>query len=101
MEKLLLAAQIAGAITGIAACVCLIIKPVRDKILGLNDVREGTKCLLRSELLHTYYKHIEEKTIRQYEYENFIFCYKAYKALGGNSFVDKIYGEVKTWEVVS
>ena len=44
-------------------------------------------------------KHHEENKIRQYEYENFVFSYKAYKALGGNSFIDKIYKEVQTWEV--
>lgn len=101
METLLLLAQISGAVTGIAACVCMIVRPVRDKLLGLNDVREGQKCLLRSELLHTYYKHREENTIRQYEYENFIFLYKAYKKMGGNSFIDKIYKEVQSWEVLS
>lgn len=43
----------------------------------------------------------EQKTIRQYEFENFIFLYEAYKALKGNSFIDKIYEEVKDWEVVT
>lgn len=27
--------------------------------------------------------------------------YEAYKALKGNSFIDKIYSEVKEWEVVT
>jgi hypothetical protein len=27
--------------------------------------------------------------------------YEGYKALKGNSFIDKIYGEIKTWEVIS
>lgn len=101
MEYLLLLTEIAGAITGIGACICLIAKPIRNKVLGLDDVKDGQKCLLRSEMLHTYYKHREENQIRQYEYENFIFLYEAYKALGGNSFVDHIYKEVQDWEVVS
>lgn len=101
METLLLLAELAGAITGIAACICLLVKPVRNKVLGLNDVREGQRCLLRSEILHTYYKHREQKVIRQYEYENVVFVYKAYKALGGNTFVDHIYNEINEWEVVS
>ena len=101
MQTLLLAAELAGAITGIAACICLLVKPVRNKVLGLNDVREGQRCLLRSEILHTYYKHREQKVIRQYEYENVVFVYKAYKALGGNTFVDHIYNEINEWEVVS
>lgn len=61
----------------------------------------GMKCLLRSEMLKTYYHHKETETIRQYELENFVFLYEAYKALKGNSFIDKIYAEVMSWEVIS
>jgi len=101
METLLLMAELAGAITGIAACICLMVKPIRNKVLGLNDVRDGQRCLLRSEILHTYYRHREAKKIRQYEYENIVYLYKAYKALGGNSFIDHIYQEINDWEVLS
>ena len=101
MHTMLLAAELAGAITGIAACLCLLVKPLRNRILGLNDVREGQRCLLRSDILNVYYKYREQKTIRQYEYENVVLLYKAYKALGGNTFVDHIYNEINEWEVVS
>lgn len=62
---------------------------------------QGIKCLLRSEMLRTYYGNKETETIRQYELENFIKLYKAYKALKGNSFIDKIYKEVMKWKVVT
>ena len=62
---------------------------------------QGIKCLLRSEMLRTYYGNKDTGTIRQYELENFIKLYKAYKALRGNSFIDKIYKEVMTWEVIT
>ena len=62
---------------------------------------QGIKCLLRSEMLRTYYGNKETETVRQYELENFIKLYQAYKALKGNSFIDKIYKEVMTWEVVT
>lgn len=62
---------------------------------------QGIKCLLRSEMLTTYYHHKDSEKIRQYEIENFIMLYKAYKALKGNSFIDKIYNEVMTWEVIT
>ena len=52
-------------------------------------------------LLATYYKHREEKTIRQYEYENYLYEYKAYKALRGNSFIDRIAQEIAGWEIVT
>ena len=70
-------------------------------IISITKVSNGTKCQLRSEMLRIYYRHQESKTIRQYEYENFVMLYEAYKALKGNSFIDKIYSEVKTWEIVA
>lgn len=70
-------------------------------IVSVGKISNGTKCQLRSEMLRIYYHHRESKRIRQYEYENFVMLYEAYKALKGNSFIDKIYSEVKTWEVVS
>lgn len=74
---------------------------VTPVIVSVRKVSNGTKCQLRSEMLRTYYRHREEGKIRQYEYENFVMLYEAYKALKGNSFIDKIYKEVQTWEVVS
>lgn len=62
---------------------------------------EGQRCLLRSDMLKIYYANREKKTIRQYEYENFVMLYEAYKALKGNSFIDKIYDEVSSWEITT
>ena len=70
-------------------------------IVWVLKIANGTKCQLRNEMLHIYYRHSETKRIRQYEYENFVMLYEAYKALRGNSFIDKIYTEVKTWEIIS
>lgn len=101
IEKLILIAELTGAITAIVTFICLITKPIRNRLLGLTDVIEGQKCLLRQDMLNIYYKHRESNTIRQYEYENFVYLYNAYKRLKGNSFIDKIYKEIQTWEVVS
>ena len=75
-----------------------VITPV---IISVIKISNGTKCQLRSEMLRIYYHHYEVKEIRQYEYENFIMLYEAYKALKGNSFIDKIYKEVKSWQIVT
>jgi hypothetical protein len=69
--------------------------------LNMSKVIDGQKCLLRSEMLHIYYKHQAEQMIRQYENENFIMLYEAYKKLNGNSFIDKVYEEVQKWKVIS
>ena len=92
---------ICSGICSISAAVVLIVKPLRERVLGTKDIREGQKCLLRADMLRTYYKNKDGDKIRQHEKENFIYEYKAYKALGGNSFIDDIYNEVRQWEVVS
>ena len=99
MEIVAAITQIATMITGIAAVLALLIKPIRLRLFGIADIRNGQKCLLRSDMLRMYYRHCESRTIRQYEYENFEYEYNAYKALGGNSFIDKIHAEVKTWKI--
>lgn len=70
-------------------------------IVSVRKISNGTKCQLRSEMLRIYYHNRTKETIRQYEYENFVMLYEAYKALKGNSFIDKIYSEVREWEVVT
>lgn len=70
-------------------------------IVCIRKIANGTKCQLRSEMLRIYYHNREKERIRQYEFENFVMLYEAYKALKGNSFIDKIYKEVQSWEVVS
>lgn len=75
-----------------------VILPVIAKV---RKIGEGTRCQLRSEMLRTYYSCHGKGVIRQYEYENFVMLYEAYKALKGNSFVDKIYKEIQDLEIVS
>lgn len=75
-----------------------IVIPVFVKLKKLN---EAAKCQLRTEMLRTYYKHVEEKSIRQYEFENFEKNYVAYKALKGNGFADKTWKEIQEWKVIS
>ena len=67
---------------------------------AIAAIKRGQQCLLRQQMLEVYYKCRESRTIRQYRYENFAMSYHAYKALGGNSFIDHIKQEVDGWEVV-
>ena len=78
-----------------------LIATITPLIVSIRKISNGTKCQLRSDMLRIYYNHQETKIIRQYEYENFVMLYEAYKALKGNSFIDKIYSEVKTWKIVT
>ena len=88
-------------ILNVAAVVALFVKPVREKLFGFHDYREGQKCLLRSAMLSIYYMAKTDNKIRQYDFENFALLYAAYKAEKGNTFIDKIKSEVFDMEVVS
>lgn len=70
-------------------------------IVSISKVMNGQRCLLRNEMLRIYYHNQGSEQIRQYEYENFAMLYEAYKKLKGNSFIDKVYGEVKKWKVIT
>lgn len=69
-------------------------------IIAIRKVINGQKCQLRSDMLQIYYKNKDTGEIHQYEYENFVLLYEAYKALKGNSFIDKIYKEVSSWKII-
>ncbi len=78
-----------GVLIGVIVPVCA----------SIRKISEGTKCQLRSEMLRIYYHNKDKGIIRQYEYENFVMLYEAYKALKGNSFIDRIYDEIKDLEI--
>ena len=80
--------------------VILLVKPVREWLFGIAQVKEGQRCLLRSEIVRIYYRHHDDRQLREYEFKNMEQCYQAYKALGGNSFIDRIYDEMREWDIV-
>jgi hypothetical protein len=86
------------ALIGEAITFIGILAPV---FVSIHKIKEGMKCQLRKDMLDIYHSNREQKVIRQYEYENFVYLYEAYKALKGNSFIDKIYKEVQEWEVIT
>ena len=80
------------------AIVAGVIVPV---IVWIKKLAAGNRCQLRHDMLQIYYRYVDDEKIPQYQYENFAQMYDAYKALKGNSFIDKIYSDIKEWEVVS
>ena len=101
MHALLVAAEIVGALTAIITFLALLIRPIRRRIFTDKAGREGQKCLLRDAILRIYYHGQETESLRQYEAQNLELMYQAYKCLGGNSFVDRIYHEMQDWSVRS
>ena len=93
--------QICSLITSLAAAIAILVKPIRKKLFGTKSIEEGQRCMLRAEMLSIYYKSKDAgDKVRQYEFENFVLMYLAYKALGGNSFIDEINEKVKKMEVI-
>lgn len=91
-------------IAGIAALVGeigVLLGAVLPLIVTMRKICTGVRGQLRSDMLRIYYAHKDTGIIRQYEIENFVLLYEAYKALKGNGFIEKIHKEVMTWEVVT
>lgn len=93
-------AEHAGDICQIATCCALLIKPIRERILGTEKIREGQRCLLRSAIMQIYREHKDVRKLSEYEYRHLEYCYGAYKQMGGNSFIDHIYAEMQEWEII-
>lgn len=110
MDKLLAIAAICQGIAAACTFVILLIKPVRNWFFGAKErkaaqaeddaaEKESVKCLLRSEIVRIYYANRERRSLHSFEYENIAMLYHAYKEMGGNSFVDRIWEEISTWEI--
>lgn len=100
-EKISMILQICSLITSLAAAAAIIIKPIREKLFDTQKTQEGQRCMLRAEMLSIYYRSKDAGgKIRQYDGQNFVLLYAAYKALDGNSFIDTINEKVKDMEVI-
>ncbi len=100
-EDISMILQILSLITSFAAAAAIIIKPIREKLFDTRRTQEGQRCMLRAEMLSIYYRGQDAGgKLRQYDYENFVLLYAAYKALDGNSFIDTINEKVKNMEVI-
>jgi len=100
LEVITMILQILGLITSFAAAAAIIVKPIRERLFDTKRTQEGQRCMLRAEMLSIYYRGQDAGgKLRQYDYENFVLLYAAYKALDGNSFIDQINEKVKNMEV--
>lgn len=112
MERFTTIVSIASGIMTIIGLLTLFISPIRDRIFKIKQrdeeakqreakTDEGLKCLLRSQMLGIYYHNVDNKEIRQHEKENFVLLYQSYKSMNGNSFIDDIEKEVRSWKVTT
>ena len=92
--------QTAKDICSVVTCAALLIRPVRERLLGTDALREGQRCQLRAEIVRIYYRHLGDKQLREYEFKNMEQCYAAYKVLKGNSFIDRFHAEMQEWNII-
>lgn len=95
MEYLDILLKYIPAITFIGGIVAFCVKMWKE----MCKARDGDMCLLRKGMLDTYYRYKDTRRIPQYEAQNFKLMYDAYKARGGNSFIDEVNAHVTSWEL--
>lgn len=112
MRTFELIVSVCGGLSTIFTLLAILIKPIREKLFGIKAQREqmkaqaevqnkGIECLLRSQILSTYYACLDKGEIRQYQRENVTLLYMAYKAMGGNSFIQDVYDKIREFKVIS
>ncbi|MGE4274392.1 MAG: hypothetical protein AB7E31_16270 [Desulfitobacterium sp.] len=69
---------------------------VSKELSEQRSLHNGTKALLRNEIIRSYDKYLAQGWIPIYARENVLDMYTAYHALGGNGTVTKIMDELAT-----
>ena len=67
---------------------------------SLKQLKESSNDMLRREIANIYYKYLPYKKIPRYTKEELFHLVGDYQKQGGNSFVEEIFEEMKTWEIV-
>lgn len=60
----------------------------------------SAKDVLREKIMQIYFKNMNDKTLTRHEKEALDQYYKDYKAMKGNSYIDKYYKRMETWKIV-
>ena len=110
------------ALSGVFACLCAIIRPLKNWIVGIFSkekeyrrlesavqllrtefeeevaerklMKEAYVCLTRNALTEIWHRAEEQKFICDWDRENFERMYSAYSALGGNSYIHEAHAQI-------
>lgn len=66
----------------------------------LEALKISTRDVLREKIMAIYHKNKYNRTLTEYEREALDQYYKDYKALKGNSYIDKRYNRMVKWDVI-
>lgn len=73
---------------------------IADNSATLEALKISAKDVLREKIMAIYHKNKYNRTITEYEREALTQYYKDYKALDGNSYIDKRYARMDKWQVI-
>lgn len=66
----------------------------------MEALAESAKDVLREKIMAIYHKNKRARQMEEHEKEALAQYYKDYKAIGGNSYIDKYWTRMKTWDVI-
>lgn len=66
----------------------------------MEALAESAKDVLREKIMALYHKNKRSRTMEEHEKEALAQYYKDYKAIGGNSYIDKYWTRMETWGVI-
>ena len=67
----------------------------------VNKLAISAKDVLREKIMKIYYDNRTDRKMTEHEHEALEQYYKDYKALNGNSYIDKYYNRMILWEIVA
>ena len=74
-----------------------VISKIKDDVAALA---ESAKDVLREKIMAIYHKNKRARQLEEHEKEALVQYYKDYKAIKGNSYIDKYYARMKDWKVI-
>lgn len=73
---------------------------IKENNETIEALRISARDVLREKIMAIYHKNKATRTLSEYEKEALVQYYKDYKALLGNSYIDKRYSRMEKWEVI-
>ena len=73
---------------------------IADNSATLKALKISAKDVLREKIMAIYHKNKYNRTMTEYEHEALTQYYKDYKALEGNSYIDKRHTRMDKWQVI-
>ena len=97
--------EIAKGVIPISACLAILIKPIRERLLGIKAEKDKKEqknnlndeihvCLLRRDMRFIYNTYHKEKIIPERDAIDFFNHYVVYAKIGGNAWVDSAIIEI-------